>query len=201
LLLGTHELELHSVIERLVSNDFRTIINVGAALGYYAIGFAVRCPRAEVIAFERLADWRSALVAGAEANGVAPRLSALGNCTIEALKDCVGAVQPPLLVIADLEGNEMEIFDQEMAGRLAAATVLIETHDDRIPGATKELLQRFGATHRAEAFAPRGRTRSDIPSTLVVGAWRMISQPLVWLMNEMRPTSQRWLLFTPLNGA
>jgi hypothetical protein len=199
-LLGTHEMELHPVIERLVAREFRTIVNIGAALGYYAVGLALRCRDSDVIAFETLESWHPIIAAAAQANGVGERVTILGDCNVDALRQCLATAQSPVLVFVDIEGNEMPLFDGEMATRLSHATVLIETHDHRIPGATDELLRRFAATHRAEAYAPRSRTRGDLPPTVSSGAWRVLSWPLVWLMKEMRAGPQQWLLFTPLIG-
>src|SRR5262249_46123396 len=49
-LLGTAELELHGAIEELVERSYRTVLNLGAADGYYAVGLARRLPSARVVA-------------------------------------------------------------------------------------------------------------------------------------------------------
>jgi len=51
-LIGSYECELHDIVESLIKLRFTTIINVGAAEGYYAVGMAVKCPQAKVVAFE-----------------------------------------------------------------------------------------------------------------------------------------------------
>src|SRR6266852_7856164 len=48
--LGSTELELKGLIERLIARRYSTIINVGEADGYYAVGFARRSPQSRVIA-------------------------------------------------------------------------------------------------------------------------------------------------------
>src|ERR1700760_4646091 len=52
-LLGIYERELHDIIEYVCRLNIRTVINVGAGEGYYAVGLAVRMPFSSVIAFER----------------------------------------------------------------------------------------------------------------------------------------------------
>jgi hypothetical protein len=84
-----------------------------------------------------------------------------------------------------------------MAARLSQATVLIETHDEVVPGITNRLLEQFAATHEVEIYAPRDRTRADLPLLVSSARWRFLSPLLVWLVNEYRPSRQRWLLFTP----
>jgi predicted O-methyltransferase YrrM len=201
LLMGTFEMELRAVMEGLVAVGFRTIINLGAAGGYYAVGLALRCPGARVLAFETLPEQRQQMAVTSKANGVDDRVVAHGTCTAHSLGECLAAAEPPVLVLADIEGNELSLFDAEVAARLVRATVVIETHDDRNPGTTQELRRRFAATHRVEAYAPRTRTRADVPAQLSSGPWRVLSWLLWRLVRERRPAAQQWLLFTPLSSA
>lgn len=195
--LGTHELELHPVIERLIATGLRTVINAGAAQGYYAVGFALRCPPAGVVAFEAVEQMYEAITLAARANGVAGRIAVRGWCDAGTLRDSVAAAPAPTLVVADMEGNESNLFDRETAARLAQATVLIETHDDLVPGTTDRLLSRFAATHALDIYHPRDRTRDDLPREILRGPWRLVAPLLLWLVKEYRPRAQRWLLFTP----
>ena len=59
--LGTQELELRDTVESIVRRGYATIINVGAADGYYAIGLARRLPSTEIVGFEALAEHHAAL--------------------------------------------------------------------------------------------------------------------------------------------
>jgi len=200
-LLGTYELELHPVIQLLVGTGLRTIINCGAARGYYAVGLARRCPDAQVIAFEAMDTLHRHIAFTAQLNGVADRVIVRGACDAGTLRECLRSAPPPVFVLADIEGNELTIFAGDTATALAHATLLIETHDDRVPGTTDQLLSRFATTHRVEVYPPRGRTREDIPPALVSGLWRTISWLLVWVMKEVRDPHQRWLLFVPRSAA
>jgi len=51
-LVGSYEAELHGVIEELIGRDYRTIIDIGSAEGYYVVGLARRCPAARIYAFD-----------------------------------------------------------------------------------------------------------------------------------------------------
>ena len=44
-LLGSYEAELHPVVEQVISRSYPTVIDVGCAEGYYAIGLARRSPQ------------------------------------------------------------------------------------------------------------------------------------------------------------
>jgi hypothetical protein len=199
-LLGTYEMELHDIIERLIAGGFRTIVNCGAGQGYYGIGFALRCQDARVIAFETLAGGRQEIRSGAELNQVADRVTVREQCDAAALRDCLTSPRSPVLLIVDIEGAELAVFDAEWAVQLADATLLIETHDHRMPGTSDRLRARFAATHQVEVCAPRDRTRRDLPPAVSSGLWRALSWLLVWLMKEPRAHTQQWLLFTPRRG-
>ena len=51
-LLGSYEQELHPHVEAAVLRDYRNVIVIGMAEGYYAVGLALRMPNAQVHAFD-----------------------------------------------------------------------------------------------------------------------------------------------------
>ncbi len=81
--VGSFELELHPAVESIAAAGPATVVNVGSAEGYYAVGMALRAPAARVIGFELDADLRAAAARLAAANGVADRLDLRGLCTVE----------------------------------------------------------------------------------------------------------------------
>src|SRR4051812_33678978 len=70
-LLGVYERELHGAIEDAIRARPPTIVNVGAADGYPAVGLARRCPDARVVAYEADAGERAVLGRTAALNGTA----------------------------------------------------------------------------------------------------------------------------------
>lgn len=52
-ILGTYEMELHALIESIVARRPSCIIDIGAAEGFYAVGFATRLPNCMVVAFDQ----------------------------------------------------------------------------------------------------------------------------------------------------
>src|SRR5437016_6027102 len=51
-LLGTYEREIAGIVEEICWRKPAVLIDVGAAEGYYAVGFAMRLPDSRIIAFE-----------------------------------------------------------------------------------------------------------------------------------------------------
>ena len=81
-LLGIYERELWPVVASLDATEFRTLVNVGAGEGYYAVGLARRHSDIRVVAFEALEAGRAAIVRMAHLNRVADRIAVRGCCDL-----------------------------------------------------------------------------------------------------------------------
>src|SRR3954453_18506601 len=131
-LLGVYERELHGAIEDAIRAQPATIVNVGAADGYYAVGLARRCPEARVVAYEADAEQRALLSRVVAENGV----------TVEIKGAASRADLAAALVVMDCEGCERELLAESFG-----ATVIVELHDVYDPGVGDEIVRRFAATH------------------------------------------------------
>ncbi len=146
-LLGTYEHELAAAFDRALARKPRLVVDVGAADGYYAVGFAYRDPSAHVIAYDQDPRAREELAKLAALNGVADRIEIRGRCEpseLLNLKETSG------LMIVDCEGFEEFILSAANIAHLTGWDFIIETHDGFSPGITKLLAGRFAATHRVE---------------------------------------------------
>jgi predicted O-methyltransferase YrrM len=195
--VGSFELELHPAIERIVAEAPETIVNVGAAEGYYAAGLATRLPAAEVIAFELEPALRRAAARLAALNGVAERLELRGLCTAGEL----AALGPRLsagsaAVIMDCEGAEATLADPEAVPWLARASLLVELHPAADAEIRATLERRLAATHELELIASRTRRASEFdPQLQPIRGLRRIDREL--LVAEFRDGSQDWLFAAP----
>jgi hypothetical protein len=196
-LLGTQEIELHDAIEQILSPDYATIINIGAADGYYALGLARRLPRACVLAFEADPSHHKQLNASSRANGVAERIFVRGFCTQHDLRAALATVRKPALVFSDIEGGEVDLLDPGSIGALRGVDLLIETHDQYVENCTDILTSRFSSSHDVQQFSGRPRAASDFPTHALPLLARVFPETTVELMNERRKTPQQWLLLTP----
>ena len=199
-LLGSQELELRDAIDQVVAAGYRTILNVGAADGYYTVGLAMRLPQAQVEAFEALPELHPVIARAARANGVANRVAIHGTCTAEALNERLTAASSPTLVVMDIEGGEAELLDPAAVPRLAHADILVETHDAFVAGVTETLIGRFGETHEVTCYTARPRMLSDFPPGFLPRFRHLFPRLAVELMNERRTGLQRWLLLTAKAG-
>jgi hypothetical protein len=195
-ILGSQELELREAIEAIAARGYRTILNVGAADGYYAVGLALRAPQARVAAFEALPELHPVIARTAAANGVASRIAIEGICTPVLLRARLGATNGPALILMDIEGGEVELLDPDAIPELARADILVETHDAFVADATATLMRRFQETHEIACYAARPRVLTDFPADFLPSLRRLFPRLAVELMNERRTGQQRWLLLT-----
>ena len=149
-LLGIYERELADKVELICRRGSQSIIDIGAAEGYYAVGMALRNPEAQIVAFEMDDHGRRVLQEMAELNGVADRLGILGKCGPEDLARVLSGDLDPI-VICDVEGDEARLLDLAAVPALRGATVLVEVHDFVRRGMAEELRSRFAPTHRVRA--------------------------------------------------
>ena len=107
-ILGVYEMELHHVFR---NHRFSTIINIGAAEGFYATGLAKLWPGCRVRAFEAEPSGRDAIFHYAELNGVKDRIDVRGFCDPEAFQRALVDLRgPDTLVLMDIEGGEDELL-------------------------------------------------------------------------------------------
>lgn len=191
-LLGAYELELHATVESVVARGYRNIVDIGAAEGYYAVGLAIRMPQSSIVAYESVAESRSALAKLARLNGVESRVRIEGEATIDAL---ASENLADALVIMDVEGYESALLDPAQLPGLHRATIIVEIHEMFVPGLTEALRRRFAPTHELQFLTPAARNTASYPALAPVP-----EQDAALLLDEMRdPTGAGWSfgVFTP----
>jgi hypothetical protein len=163
-LLGTYEQELSGAIERIIAKGFATVIDIGAAEGYYAVGLAMRMPDTRVVCYE-MEDYHQDYIRRlAEINGVGERVEIHGYCDRSGLAQCLAAAEEPIAVICDVEGSEYDLLDPASMPRLKNAEILVELHDMFRKGVSKALHKRFAPTHRVTRLHSMPRTGADFPA-------------------------------------
>ena len=200
MLMGTYEMETYPAIERLHNCQVKRVINIGAAAGFYAIGFARLFPDATVDAFETEAAFAEMMHQNAIRNCVRERIVSSGICTVldvARLTDLPGLS----LIAIDVEGAEVELLDPVKAPGLKDSLVFVELHDIHLPGCTDTIRERFSETHEIQEFFTLERKLSAFPFH-----W-MKAPPLLWIrsyrkalvesMTESRPGPQNWFLMIP----
>ena len=189
-LLGAYECELHDVIEDLTRTDYEQIINVGCAEGYYAVGLALRFPRAHVHAFDIVAKARRVCEGLATVNGVADRVTVHGECTHDHLRQLI---EKRSLIVTDCEGYELELLRPDLVPGLSRCDMVVELHDFIYAGLTGALVPRFADTHRIRMVDTEARDPAAF------GAYGFLTvEQLDLALNELRPCPMQWAVMKAL---
>lgn len=194
-LIGSYEEELHGALEDLLRSGPRTVVNIGSAEGYYAVGVARALPGALVHAFEAEPGLRALCEELARENGVAHRIVLHGTCTATALAQ---VPQPGDLVICDCEGFETQVLRPDVAPWLRQASLLVELHDALVPGTTEALSARFAVTHDVRLIAEGPRDPARHPALSGLTAWETQEALDEHRRDrEGRPLLMQWAVLTP----
>lgn len=195
--LGTYELELAPLLERLRATAFDPILNVGAADGYYAAGLARLWPRSRVVAFELSAAKQANARRVVERNQLGDRVEVTGVCTVARLEELLRGGERPL-VWMDVDGAEDELLDPAAVPSLARAEVVVELHEFLIGGIGHRLRDRFAVTHETEVIEGQRRGPGQFPLTGPLWRSALGRRAAREALQERRPERQDWLYLHPL---
>jgi len=200
-LLGTYELELNTIFQNLASHDFQTIVDVGAAEGYYAVGMARQHTNSHVIAFEANKLGRELLEEMAVLNeGVQDRIRIEGFCDSMSLGSSL-LNSERTLIIMDVEGAEKVLLDPDVTPQLLYAHIIVEIHDFVDPNLGELILQRFKNSHHIQDVSIEERSLSDYPIEIPTLARILFRNTLLDALSEKRHQNSRWFYMIPRETA
>lgn len=188
-LLGCYEPELQPHIERFIAEGFETVLNIGCATGYYALGMARRMPGARIYAYDIDILARETCRTLAERNGVNERIKTAGEFRGEDFANFSGRT----LVLCDIEGAEDELLRPDAYPALKDMHIVVECHD-KLPncsGITDRLAERFSASHTITQIQ-HGLGAVELPKWLserghldqILAVWEWRAVPTPWLIIE-----------------
>ena len=148
MLLGSYERELWPLIEQICATPYETVLNIGCAEGYYAVGLARRLEGSTVWAYDAVEPALCRQLAAE--NGVGDRVHLGGSANPTELAN---RMQGKTLVVCDCEGCEREIFTARSVRAFAKCDLLIETHDLLDITISRGLHDLFEPTHHVEVIA------------------------------------------------
>jgi len=198
-LLGTYEAELAGVMEEVCLRGYRTVVNVGCAEGYYAVGLARRIEGAIIYAYDIDAGARESCAEMAARNGVASRVRIADTFDLSLLDDLDQDGHG--LIICDCEGAERFVFYEpyEVSRALRSFDILIELHEFLCPGVSDYIYSKLSRTHHIVSITSVGDSVRPrvFPCPLIQGE---DARTKVNLMAERRPCAMQWYWMTPKKG-
>jgi hypothetical protein len=190
--IGSFECELHDVMREVIATDYNVIVDLGAAEGYYAVGLARACPRAQVITYDINFIARRRQRELANLNGLRDRIEIRGRCDAAALERDLAVERS--LVISDIEGGEAALMDPTFAPRLYEADVLVECHAVRgvtVDDMASIIARRFEGSHFLEVISSRPRASGEWHSRHPA-LQKVAAKDLGFALDEFR-YPQKWL--------
>ena len=191
-LLGCYEQPLQPFIEAAIAENYPTILNIGCAEGYYAVGMAKRMPNTLVLAHDLNPKAQEVCAELAHKNQVADRVAVGGLFSPE---DFAPYANQRVLLMCDIEGAERELLDPALAPDLKGMDIIVESHECLIPGITQLLIDRFKATHEITLVQDDGQRQLIKPPNWFINlahldqllaTWEWRSGPTPWLVMKAK---------------
>lgn len=191
-LLGCYEQPLHKYLIDAMESSYTTILNIGCAEGYYAVGFA-RCMSTTIVwAFDTDIAAQMSCKRLAEMNNVSHRIQVGGEFCLE---DFSKYKDQQTLLICDIEGAEESLLDPDKAPALRDMDIIVESHECLRPGITETLISRFGKSHHIVTISDNGsRIVRNAPNWFanlahldqLLATWEWRSGPTPWLVMQAK---------------
>jgi hypothetical protein len=190
-LLGCYEEELHDLIYGIKDARYDTLLNIGCAEGYYAVGLKRMAPDLKVIAFDIDPRARQACLELAERNGVEVEVGEeFKSADFERFEDS------KVVVWCDIEGAELDLLDPAVSPSLNKMDLVVELHPTATGHAFNILPARFKKHHDVEIRWSQGhnprlprflRNASHLDQLLAQWEWR--SAPTPWAIIRQKRLS------------
>jgi hypothetical protein len=190
-LLGCYEQPLQPFIEAAIQQQYPTILNIGCAEGYYAVGMALRMPNTRVLAHDLNPKAQEVCAELAHKNQVADRVAVGGLFTPD---DFAAYAGQKVLLMCDIEGAERELLDPAMAPSLKGMDIIVESHECLIQGITQLLIDRFKDTHDITLVQDDGQRQLIKPPNWFINLAHLDQLLATW---EWRSGPTPWLVMKP----
>lgn len=191
-LLGCYEQPLHPYIEEAIVKSYATILNIGCAEGYYAVGMARKMPSTKVYAFDVNETAQNVCKSLAAKNNVQDRVFVGGLFEPKKFNEYKGE---QVLVMCDIEGAEEVLLNPKLSVGLVDMDLIVESHECLKPGITKELINRFSPSHNISLVQDNGQRHleslpqwfNNLPNLdQLLAVWEWRSGPTPWLVMKSK---------------
>lgn len=189
--IGSYEEELHPIIDEISNSSYETIVDVGGAEGYYAVGLSLMFPSIPVYVFDIDPIARSRQFALAKINQ-SKNLIIRKSCSHESLSQTLCKKS---LMICDIEGFELELLEPNLVPKLKYADILVEIHQfgSKSPVDVRDaLISRFQESHSVTLIPSVLRDPKKYRE-LVPQLGRFSDAEIAGAIDETRDCNQEWL--------
>ena len=191
-IFGLYESE---VIEFIKDKHYKSLINLGAADGYYPIGILMKKMAKHAYCFEENPLGAKYINANAKLNRLNGDISIYGRADSQFYKQLPdGVIGGNNLVLCDIEGGEFDLFTDEVISVFSQSSFIIEIHDfkfDDGKNKRKALIDSF-KDFDIEMVKSRPKRWSDIDQIT-----ELSDNDRALVCSEGRRVLGEWLVATP----
>ena len=191
-IFGLYESE---VIEFIKDKHYKSLINLGAADGYYPIGMLMKKKVNHAYCFEGNPLGKKYITKNAKLNRLNGDISIYGRADSQFYKQLPdGVIGGNNLVLCDIEGGEFDLFTDEVISVFSQSSFIIEIHDfkfDDGKNKRKALIDSF-KDFDIEMVKSRPKQWSDIDQIT-----ELSDNDRALVCSEGRRVLGEWLVATP----
>lgn len=198
MLLGLYEKEVTDILVS-VKGKYKTLVDLGAADGYYAVGCLRNNIYKQAYCYELSTEGRRNIMDNAKLNHVSSKVQIFGLATIDFYRDLqnLGVNLSDCVILCDIEGGEFDLFRENTLKQLRSSVVIIEIHDWHENGKSKyERLKK----HAEKYFKVFEVTTGKRDLSVFPEIREMRDNDRWLLVSEGRHYLQTWLVLKPKGG-
>ena len=197
-IIGLYEFEVQNKLIDLVSNfKIENFVNIGAAEGYHAIGIAKKTGIQNFVLYEIDKKGQEILKENILKNELKKNIKIENEANLNSIYELNKKLDfSKTLFLIDIEGYELELFNDEILGLLKNSFLIIENHKFLLSKTKQikyqELVNKFDDSFNVELVSNTGRNISQINEI------RNFSEnELMMISSESRPKMMEWFVLTP----
>ena len=197
-IIGLYEFEVQNKLIDLVSNfKIENFVNIGAAEGYHAIGIAKKTRIQNFVLYEIDKKGQEILKENILKNELKKNIKIENEANLNSIYELNKKLDfSKTLFLIDIEGFELELFNDEILGLLKNSFLIIENHRFLLSKTKQikyqELVNKFDDSFNVELVSNTGRNISQINEIS-----NLSENELMMISSESRPKMMEWFVLTP----
>ena len=197
-IIGLYEFEVQNKLLDLVNNfKIENFVNIGAAEGYHAIGIAKKTKVQNFVLYEIDKKGQEILKDNILNNELKKNIEIENEANLNSIYELNKKFDfSKTLFLVDIEGSELNLFNDEILGLLKNSFLIIENHKFLLSEAKQnkyqELINKFNDNFSMEIIRNTGRNVSQINEIS-----NLSENELMMISSESRPKMMEWFVLTP----
>ena len=197
-IIGLYEFEVQNKLLDLVNNfKIENFVNIGAAEGYHAIGIAKKTNVQNFVLYEIDKKGQEILKDNILNNELKKNIEIENEANLNSIYELNKKFDfSKTLFLVDIEGSELNLFNDEILGLLKNSFLIIENHKFLLSEAKQnkyqELINKLNDNFSMEIIRNTGRNVSQINEIS-----NLSENELMMISSESRPKMMEWFVLTP----